>query len=156
MIKNERQYRITKAQASKLEEALEQVISATAESVSSVHPRLQQAQADALRSQLTDLHLQLDAYDALRSQQQTAFAIESFEEFPRVLIQARIAAGMSQRQLAERLGIKEQQIQRYEATEYRSASWHRVSEVVRALGLKVQEEIVLAAPQHGTEGESAT
>jgi ribosome-binding protein aMBF1 (putative translation factor) len=155
MIKNERQYRITKAQAIKLEEALEQVISATSEGVSSVHPRLQQAQADALRSQLTDLHLQLDAYDTLRSQQQTAFAIESLEEFPRVLIQARIAAGISQRELAERLGLREQQIQRYEATEYRSASWSRVSEVVRALGLRVQEEMVLAAPQHGTEGESA-
>ena len=154
MIKNERQYRITKAQAAKLESALEQVTKASGEA-SSVHPRLQQAQADALRSQLADLQNQLDAYDALRSQQQTAFAVDSFEDFPRVLIQARIAAGMSQRELAERLGLKEQQIQRYEATEYTSASWSRVSEVVRALGLTVREEIVLSALQQGAEGESA-
>ena len=154
MIKNERQYRITKAQAAKLESALEQVTSASGKAAS-VHPRLQQAQADALRSQLADLHNQLAAYDALRSQQQTAFAVDSFEDFPRVLIQARIAAGMSQRELAERLGLKEQQIQRYEATEYTSASWSRVSEVVRALGLTVREEIVLSAPQQGAEGESA-
>ncbi len=155
MIKNERQYRITKAQAIKLEEALEQVMRAS-EGASSVHPRLQQAQADALRSQLADLHSQLDAYDALRSQEQTAFTIESFEAFPRVLIQARIAAGMSQRELAERLGLKEQQIQRYEATEYSSASWSRVSEVVRALGLRVREEMVLSAPQQGAESESTS
>ena len=155
MIKNERQYRITKAQSVKLEEALERILSASGDAVL-VHPRLQQAQADALRSQITDLHEQIEAYEALRSQQQTAFSVESFEEFPRILIQARIAAGMSQRELAERLGLKEQQIQRYEATEYTSASWSRVSEVVRALGLRVREEIVLSAPQPGSEGESTS
>jgi ribosome-binding protein aMBF1 (putative translation factor) len=149
MIKNERQYRITKAQAIKLETALEQVKSASG-GPSSVHPRLRQAQADALRSQLGDLHVELEAYDALRSQHQTAFAVESFEDFPRVLIQARIAAGMSQRELADRLGIKEQQIQRYEATGYTAASWSRVSEVVRALGLTVREEMVFSAPQQGS------
>jgi ribosome-binding protein aMBF1 (putative translation factor) len=92
----------------------------------------------------------------LRSQQQTAFSVESFEDFPRVLIQARIAAGMSQRELAERLGLKEQQIQRYEATEYTSASWSRVSEVIRALGLTVREEMVVSAPQQGVEGQSGS
>jgi transcriptional regulator with XRE-family HTH domain len=63
---------------------------------------------------------------------------------------------MSQRELAERLGLKEQQIQRYEATEYRSASWSRVSEVIQALGLRVEDEIVLSAPQHGPEGEATS
>jgi len=155
MIKNERQYRITKAQAIKLEEALERVAS-TSGDVALVHPRLLQAQADALRSQLADLQTQLEAYDALRSQQQTAFSVESFEDFPRVLIQARIAAGMSQRELAERLGLKEQQIQRYEATEYTSASWSRVSEVIRALGLTVREEMVVSAPPQGVEGQSGS
>jgi ribosome-binding protein aMBF1 (putative translation factor) len=155
MIKNERQYRITKAQAIKLEEALERVAS-TSGDVALVHPGLLQAQADALRSQLADLQTQLEAYDALRSQQQTAFSVESFEDFPRVLIQARIAAGMSQRELAERLGLKEQQIQRYEATEYTSASWSRVSEVIRALGLTVREEMVVSAPQQGVEGQSGS
>ena len=153
MIKNERQYRITKSQAAKLEAALERLASPSGEAAS-VPPRLLQAQADALRSQLADLQAQLEAYDALRSHQQTAFSVDSFEDFPRVLIQARIAAGISQRELAERLGLKEQQIQRYEATEYTSASWSRVSEVIRALGLTVREEMVVSAPQYGAEVES--
>ncbi len=33
-----------------------------------------------------------------------------------MLVQARIASGMSQTDLAERLGMKPQQVQRYEAT----------------------------------------
>ena len=35
---------------------------------------------------------------------------------PDILIQARIAAGMSQTKLARELGLKPQQVQRYEAT----------------------------------------
>ncbi|MBM4258372.1 MAG: helix-turn-helix transcriptional regulator [Deltaproteobacteria bacterium] len=41
----------------------------------------------------------------------------SLEELPKTLIQARIAGGLSQEDLATTLGLKPQQIQRYEATE---------------------------------------
>lgn len=40
--------------------------------------------------------------------------------------QGRIAAGLSQKELSERLGLKERQIQRYEATDYASANLTRV------------------------------
>src|SRR6266568_2484196 len=46
-------------------------------------------------------------------------------------------------ELAERLGLKEQQIQRYEATEYASASFERLKEIIAALGIKVQEHVLL-------------
>ena len=47
--------------------------------------------------------------------------------------QYRIAAGISPRERAARLGLKEQQIQRYEATQYASASLSRVIEVAQAI-----------------------
>lgn len=145
MIKNERQYRITKAQAAKLEHALEQLTTGVGSAQG--HPLLRKAQEDALRSQIADLHAQLEAYDALQSQQHAVLELASFEELPRALIQARIAAGLSQKELAERLGLKEQQVQRYEATEYASASVARVSEVIRALGIRMREEILLPGTQ---------
>jgi ribosome-binding protein aMBF1 (putative translation factor) len=49
------------------------------------------------------------------------------------LIKARIAAGMSQASLAKSLRLKPQQIQRYEASKYASASLSRVLEVARVL-----------------------
>ena len=54
MIKKERQYRITKAQAAKLGAALE-AFSAQSAGDGKTHPRLIKAQADALRSQLESL-----------------------------------------------------------------------------------------------------
>lgn len=50
-------------------------------------------------------------------------------------------AGLSQKELAERLGLKEQQVQKYEATEYTSASMARVRDVIQALGVTVTEEV---------------
>ena len=142
MIRNARQYQITNAQVARLKRALEQLTVESRESALA-HPRLQKAQEDALRSQIADLHEQLAEYEALRDQTPQALVLESFEEFPQALIKARIATGISQKELARRLGLKEQQIQRYEATEYASASLARVAAVVRALHLTVREEIVL-------------
>jgi ribosome-binding protein aMBF1 (putative translation factor) len=142
MIKNERQYRITKAQATKFEHALAQ-----RDAGPPVHPLLRKAQEDALRSQLADLRAELEAYEALQARQPAVLELASFEDLPRVLIQGRITAGISQKELAERLGLKEQQIQRYEATDYASASLKRVNEVIRALGLKVRDAIILPAAQ---------
>jgi len=59
------------------------------------------------------------------------------------LIVARIAKGMSQRDLAWRLGVKEQQVQRYEATQYRGVAAERLQEVADALHLRVREVFTL-------------
>ena len=142
MIKNERQYRITKAQAQKFHAALRQLQANAAESVS-LHPRLRQAEADALQSQWASLQAEIDDYEALLNGQQKSFSLSSFDELPVALIKARIASGLSQRELAGRLGLKEQQIQRYEATEYASASLSRVSAVIQALNVQVHEEVFL-------------
>jgi len=146
MIRNARQYRITQAQLAKLEQALAR-LQAGEEGASVLHPRLRQAEQDAIMSQIDDLREQLAAYDALRTRKRPVLHLKSFEEFPQALIQARIAAGMSQKELAQRLGLKEQQIQRYEATDYASASLARVNAVIRALGLQVHEKIMLPKPQ---------
>jgi len=142
MIKNERQYRITKSQADKFERALAQIVSVTPETAK-LHPLLVKAQREALTSQLTDLNQQLADYDSLRSGERRVIELTSFDDLPRALIQARIALGLSQKDLAERLGLKEQQLQRYEATDYASASLDRIKEIIRALGLTVREDVIL-------------
>ena len=52
------------------------------------------------------------------------------------LIRARIAEGLKQEDLAARLGVKAQQVQRYEATEYQTASLARLHQVADVLGLE--------------------
>lgn len=135
MIKNERQYRITKAQANKFTQALRELKRAGKRTA---HPILHKAQRDALWSQLADLAHELTAYEGLRSGTQKVLALTSLEDLPKTLIQGRIAAGLSQEELARKLGLKPQQVQRYEATEYQSASLERVNAVARALGITLR------------------
>ncbi|NJM48483.1 MAG: helix-turn-helix transcriptional regulator [Alkalinema sp. RU_4_3] len=54
-------------------------------------------------------------------------------DLPEILIEERKRLGLTQRQLAEKIGLKEQQIQRYEATRYQSASLQRLCEVAKGL-----------------------
>ena len=132
MIKNERQYRITKAQAARFVKALETLRHGS--NPHGLHPLIAKAQDDAISSQLADLESELHEYEALKSGEFQMDSLRLVAELPTILIKARIAQGMSQRELAERVGLKEQQIQRYEATDYASASLARIREVVSAFG----------------------
>ena len=132
MIKNERQYRITKAQAAKFEEALERFDTESSKD-RKTHPRLIEAQRDAMQSQLQTLRDELAEYEDLESGVTPPPDLQYISVVPRDLIRARIASGLSQKELAKRLGMPEQQIQRYEAREYESVSLARISEVAKVL-----------------------
>ena len=140
MIKNERQYRITRAQAKRFSQALRNLQVDTDDRYE-LHPRLRQMQAEALRSQLGDLEADIREYEALKEGSFAFEKLESISELPKLLICARIASGLTQRDLAGLLGLKEQQIQRYEASDYASASFTRIKEVVSALGIEVDDDL---------------
>ncbi len=58
------------------------------------------------------------------------------------LVVARRAAGVSQRELGARLGVRQQQVARWEATGYRNASLTHVAAAADALGLTTCADIV--------------
>lgn len=138
MIKNERQYRITRAQSERFYKALYDLDHQKSDAEPE-DPLFTKAKRDALESQLTDLQTELREYESLISGNFDFDRLNSLWELPKVLVQARIARGMSQSQLANRLGLKEQQIQRYEATNYASASLSRINEIASVLCLHVDK-----------------
>ena len=140
MIKNERQYRITKAEAEKFQGSLDGWVPTPP---AGTDPIIHAAQKSAIESQLLDLRRAVGEYESLRSGRHSVLEVESFEGFADALVRARISLGLSQKDLAERLGLKEQQIQKYEATGYSGASLARMTEVVNALGLTIRKEVFL-------------
>lgn len=147
MIANERQYRITKAWAEKFEDGAEHMKEDRGER----DPAMQQIFYDAYVSQAQELREQLAEYEALHSGRIDVLELGSLAELPEALIRARIAAGLTQKELAARLGLKEQQIQRYEATRYAGASLGRIQAVAEALGIRARGQIILPTAA-GTEG----
>ena len=131
MITNQKQYRVTKAALGRFEQSVQHL---KAQPLNGLHRRLRQAQIEAAQSEVKVLRDQLNDYERTRSGQQApAVGLEVLKEVPRALVQARIAAGLTQKELAQRLGLKEQQVQRYEASGYASASLRRLQEVADAI-----------------------
>jgi ribosome-binding protein aMBF1 (putative translation factor) len=138
MITNERQYRISKAQLAKFKQAIDSFdIHEAARRTGS--RLLAKAEWEALKSEEEVLSTQLQEYESLKSGAVTVLRAESLDELPNVLIRARIARGLSQRELAAALGLKEQQIQRYEAEQYASAALRRLIDIAKALNLSISE-----------------
>jgi HTH-type transcriptional regulator / antitoxin HigA len=142
MIFSDRQYAVSKEQAAKLGDALSKVRSNT-----NKHARLRAIETKALESQIADIKGELADYDLLKSGAVEFAESYSLSDLPRILIQARIAQGLSQTDLAERLNMKPQQIQRYEATEYMSASLSRLIELAQILKVRVSQSFAGAQSQ---------
>ena len=139
MITNERQYRITRSWLERFEQAR---MSAEQNAVD-LHPRARQALRDQYDSQVEELRADLADYEALCRGQVTVLELDSLSELPDALIRARAASGLSQAALAERLGLKKQQIQRYEATRYAKVGIERLQAVADALGVEIREQVIL-------------
>ncbi len=143
MIKNERQFRITNAQAENFRKAVSELQSKL-EKESEANKQLRlRLQLSAIASQLTDLEEALREYESLQHKRNESLEITSLAELPSVLIKARIASGLTQKQLADKLGIKEQQVQRYEATDYAGANLQRIQQVIEALGVKARKQLFI-------------
>ncbi len=145
MITNNVQYRTTKTLLGQFEEAARNLETGLA---GAKNKKLHQLQIDAARAQAQDLSVEIAEYEQLRSGATTSFEADSLGDLSTLLVQARVARGWSQRQLATELGIAEQQIQRYEANGYATASLARLCDIAKALGLRVREtgELLADAP----------
>jgi DNA-directed RNA polymerase specialized sigma subunit len=142
VITNERQYRITKSEARKFEQAI--AAARGREPSPDVDPRIHQAMIESLESELAILHDDLKRYESLKAGKIKRRKVRSLRELPVLLIEGRIAAGLTQRQLGERLGIPEQQVQRYESTMYSGVSLDRLQDVADAVGLEMEEHVTYA------------
>ena len=87
-----------------------------------MHPLMAQDRMDAVSRQSADLAPELREYGTIREGKFPVEAMREAVNLPELLTEARIAQGLTQKELADQLGLKEQQIQRYETTDYATAS----------------------------------
>jgi hypothetical protein len=142
MIANDLQYQITTEALERFEKSLQSLLSSleqgddNARALRRIHQAAIQSEIEVLRGQIAE-------YNDLRSGRRTAFAIDSFDGLGATLIKARLAAGLTEAALAERLGIAGAEIERHEATEYGEAPLHLVCEVAETLGVALRGEAKL-------------
>lgn len=101
----------------------------------------------ALKTELEELKRALEAYEKGKAGQIEALKNRAGNDPGMALIVARIAQGFSQKELGRKLGLKEQQIQRYEAERYRSLSLANYQKFASVLGIELMP--VHAQPKNG-------
>lgn len=145
MIYSDKQYGISNSELAKLKDALD-----VTEALSTGEEWIRELEIDGLKSQIAEIEAEIAHYELLKKGEITFSKSYSLDALPSILIQARIAAGVTQTDLAKAIGLKPQQIQRYEASEYMGASLSRLIEISRALNVHTEGLFDTAASAAGT------
>jgi ribosome-binding protein aMBF1 (putative translation factor) len=97
---------------------------------------------------MESFHLQLqeevDAYERLKRGEFAA--LDDLRAVGPLLITARIAQGISQRELARKLDVHESQVSRDERNEYLGITLERAAKVLDALNVRLHTKIAIESP----------
>lgn len=145
MIFSDRQLAVAERELEKLRDALAMVNDKEEPDSEWLHV----IEKNALRSQISDMEIEIQEYVMLRDGQVSFSERYSLSDLPRILVQARIAKGLSQSDLAAALNMKPQQVQRYEASDFMGASLARLIEVSEALGVRISESFATDGTEKG-------
>ena len=134
MIHNQRQYQQSRVKRQEFVAALDRL------HAQPLVPDLKRkVQKQALASQIEAFDQELARYEKLASGGVLFEPLDLIERLPGVLIELRLAAGLTHKALGDLLGIHEEQIRRYEATGYGAASLDRVLTVFETCRERVRE-----------------
>ncbi len=137
MIKNEKQYKMAKVKLDKWLQTQRQL----QEGSSAGQPNwIIEEQAFGIEQQIKQLQTEIAEYELIESGQQDLPDPTMVFDLPFLLIRWRIACRLTQRDLGTRLGMHENQIQKYERENYGCASLETISRVAEVLNQALKEQ----------------
>jgi HTH-type transcriptional regulator/antitoxin HigA len=96
-----------------------------------------EANIGSMDSMIGELEKEIQEYEEIKSGKYTLPKNISFIELLRCLPKIRIAKGLSQKDLADLLGMTKQQINRYEEHEYQNISPEKINMILEALNISL-------------------
>jgi ribosome-binding protein aMBF1 (putative translation factor) len=105
---------------------------------------LSAAEVKRAEEPMESFHLQLqeevESYERLKRGEFDE--VWNLQGLGQLLISARIAKGLTQRQLAEKLGVNESQVSRDERNEYHGVTLDRAARILEVLGVELRTTVV--------------
>lgn len=89
-------------------------------------------------SMIRQLEDELHEYDQLKSGRLGMPRVDRLDQIAPFIARIRIAKGVSQTELARRLGVSKQMISRYEESGYQTVAIVRLQEILDAIGIKTR------------------
>jgi ribosome-binding protein aMBF1 (putative translation factor) len=144
MIRNENEYREAVARLSEEQKRIE-TQKTELEKMGLSPPDVKRA-IDPIQSFHLQLQEEVQSYERLKRGEFDE--IWNLQELGQLLISARIASGLSQRQLAEKLGVHESQVSRDERNEYHGVTLERAARILELLGVELRSTVVARSDGH--------
>jgi HTH-type transcriptional regulator/antitoxin HigA len=134
MIATDRQLARARAELTHLQQAQR---AEQAEPPQDTAPELAAAALVSIQAQIDELTAEITQFEDLRAGRLGCLPLTSLLDLPKVLIAARLAAGLTQAELAEHLGVSQQQVQKDEAGDYTRANLDRLHTVAALLQVQL-------------------
>ncbi|MDF2190730.1 helix-turn-helix transcriptional regulator [Paraflavitalea sp. CAU 1676] len=132
MIKNEKQYKISKKKFTDTVAEIKRVKEATDQD-----PLRNKLLVAALMNVKENLDHEITVYESLKNTPPKTLAERMIAELPSILTEFKIITGLTQKEFAEILGVKEQQLQRYEADNFKGVTFKTLLKFLDVLGLEI-------------------
>lgn len=132
MIKNEKQYSITKKTLLNVQKDIDRI-----QSLDKPIPATKELILVSLNYTKQQLENEISQYNQIRNSDSSLGSERCIDDLPGLLIEYKIHSGLTQKEFSRKVGMKEQQLQRYEAEDFRSISFRNLLKILHAIGLEV-------------------
>jgi HTH-type transcriptional regulator/antitoxin HigA len=132
MIKNEKQYAITRKKLLELEEGISRLKSGREHL-----PAKEQMLIVSMLVMQKQMQDEIAYYEVVKAMNSAILEERSIDDLPTLLIEYKIQSGMTQKEFSQKIGMKEQQLQRYEAENFSSISFRNLLKIIHAIGLEI-------------------
>jgi HTH-type transcriptional regulator / antitoxin HipB len=133
MIKNEKQYKITRKKLLGIQEEIARI-----QAVQEYLPAKERLIIVSLVVMQEQMENEISAFDLLKTNPASTMVERSIDELPNLLIEYKIHSGLTQKEFSKKIGMKEQQLQRYEAEDFKSISFKNLLKILHAIGLEIK------------------
>jgi HTH-type transcriptional regulator/antitoxin HigA len=91
-----------------------------------------------------DIEKEIADYEKLKSGKSTVLKERSLDALPDIIVEYKIANHLTHKEFAKILGLKEQQLQRYEAESFKTVSFQNLMKFLNLinLDLKIKEAVI--------------
>jgi DNA-binding Xre family transcriptional regulator len=132
MISNEKQYKISRKRRADTLLKIAEVKNDTR-----FEPLRNKLILASLNNQVKQLQEEIVQYESLKKKKVFPIKERPLAQLPQMITEYKIANGFTQKELSKKLGMKEQQLQRYEANRFKGISFDSLLQMISAMDVNL-------------------
>lgn len=130
MISNEKQYNISKKRIETIKARIKELQNDDRQD--SLKTMMMLA---PIKNHLNEVQEEVVQYETLKKKKKVTVKERPLSQLPQLITEFKIISGLTQKELSKKLGMKEQQLQRYEANRFKGISFDNLLQLIEAMDI---------------------